>query len=78
MKKIVYIAIIFLFIGFSGGIIVGVKIDDSQVFNTTIEKIKQKRGGRDIIIDIEQPVPEKSKKELRKEKRKIRRDDNDS
>ena len=75
MKKInVWFIIALIVIGFSLGVIVGVKVDNSKVYNTTIERIKQKRGGRDIIIDVKPLEAEKTNKELRQEKRDSRRE----
>lgn len=66
-----YLALIFL--GFSGGIIVGVIIDVDTVYETTVKKIKQKKSSGDLVVDVETNTQEaKSKKEIRAEKKEAR------
>lgn len=71
-KLWMYAALIFL--GFSGGIIVGVMVDADQIYHTTVKKIKQKKSSGDLVVEVETNTGElKSKKEIRQEKREIRR-----
>ena len=76
MKKI-SIAIIFLLLGLSGGIVIGVVVDVDTVYQTTIERLKQKNSpGGEIVIDVDTIIePGKSKKQLRKEKRGARKEE---
>lgn len=73
MKKVsrIWLWLFLIFLGFSGGIVTGVIVDVDTVYETTIEKIKQKRSpGGEIIVDVDVTNPQpKSNKEIRKEER---------
>ena len=72
----IWLWLFLIFVGFSGGIVVGVIVDVDEVYHTTVKKIKQKNSSGEIVIDVEVgDEPEKTKKELREEKRKKRRAD---
>ena len=74
MKK-TSIAIIFLLLGFSGGVLVGPWLIKTNVYHTTVKKIKQKKSDGTIVVDVDTTIePGKTKKELRKEKREGRKE----
>ena len=79
MKKVsrIWLWLFLVSLGWGGGIITGVVVDVDTVYQTTIERLKQKNSpGGEIIIDVDTIIePEKSKKELRKENRKGRKDE---
>ena len=77
MKKVhkIWMFIGLIFIGYSGGIITGVVVDVDSVYHTTVKKLKQKNS-RDgtIVVEVDTTIEaEKSKKELRIEKRTEKR-----
>ena len=74
MVSAVWLYLALILAGFSGGVIVGVMVDVDTVVKATIKKIKQKNSSGEIVVDMN-PTPgaEKSKKEIRKEKRENRR-----
>jgi len=57
---------------FSAGLIVGVLIDRDRVYNTTIKRIKHKRGSGDIVLDVK-TNPDPETKQTRREKRKAKK-----
>ena len=71
----IWLWLFLIFIGFSGGIIVGVIVDVDTVYETTVKKLKQKNSpGGEIVVDIEPGSQEKSKKEIRKEEREAKKE----
>ena len=64
-----------IFIGYSGGIITGVVVDVDSVYHTTVKKLKQKNSpDGTIVVEVDTTIEaEKSKKELRIEKRTEKR-----
>lgn len=78
MNKVskIWMGIALILIGFSGGIIVGVVVDADQVYHTTIERIKQKKSGGSIVIDVDTQTGDlKTKKQIRQEKKEDRQVD---
>lgn len=78
MKKgKIWMIIALLFIGYSGGIITGVFVDTDQVYNTTIKKIRQNKSpDGTLVIDFDATTGEqKSKKEIRQEKKEEKQAD---
>lgn len=66
-----------LSIGCSGGIVIGVVVDADQVYHTTIKKIRQNKSpDGTLLIDFDATTGEqKSKKEIRQEKKDERQVD---
>lgn len=61
------------FLGFSGGIVVGVIVDVDTKYETVVKKLKQKNSpGGEIIVDVTTGEPTKTKKELRQERKEER------
>lgn len=70
-EAVVWFALTFLFIGLSGGIVIGVKIDRNTVVNQIFKKIRHKKGTGDLVIEGNQDIPEKKTwKERREEKKR--------
>ena len=65
----IYVALFFIFLGFSGGLITGVVVDADQIYNTTVKNIKQKKSSGNLVLDVKTDQPIKSKKEIRQESR---------
>ena len=66
-----YLALIFL--GFSGGILVGVIVDVDTKYEMVVKKIKSKKSSGDLVIDVTSNTDElKTKKEIRLEKKEAR------
>jgi len=74
MKKNIWVFLTVLLVGYSGGVITGVMVDEDQIYNTTVKKIRQKRSTGDIVIDVDPPAKSSlSKKELREKKKEERK-----
>jgi len=73
----IWLVVACIFIGYSGGIITGVVVDVDTVFNTTVEKIKQKKSpGGSIVIDVDTDIePAPTRKEIRKAKREQKKNE---
>ena len=57
-------------IGYSGGIITGVVVDVDTKYETVIKNLKQKKSpGGTIVVDVETTSEQKSRKELRQDKK---------
>lgn len=79
MKKNYWMIIALLFIGFSGGIVVGVVVDEDQVYHTTVKRLKQKDSpGATITIDQETELPRtrKEQRQIDREHRRAEREKN--
>ncbi len=54
-----------LFVGMSGGIVIGVVIDRDTVINQIFKRIRYKKGTGDLVIDGKQNIPEKKTRKER-------------
>lgn len=64
-----------LLIGYSLGILTGVKIDVDKMVNLSVKKLKQKRSPGGVIdVDVDAELDEKSPAENRKIRRQKRRE----
>lgn len=55
-----------LFLGFGGGVVVGVIVDHDKVINQIFKRIRYKKGTGDLIVDGELIEPEPQPKKRRK------------
>lgn len=68
--SIIWFALTFLFLGTTGGVIIGVVIDRDTVVNQIFKRIRYKKGTGDLILNGSQEIPEKKTWRQRLKERK--------